>query len=847
MKTFYPFLILLLIANLGVAQQKIELPFFDDFSDDYENWTTYSVTGDEQWHLSGDDGIDGSKCARFYVTSNPPQANDDWLISPIFNTQSISNIAVTLKYSYDANGVSPEFYYATSYDGNPANTQWIQIDKTFWTNNWGWIDARIEIENPGETFVFAIRYDVSASDSYYFLMDNFKIESFEPVVYETVGSSEHFEFYTNIEGESNYWLEIKDALEEKYQKYCGHWNIPGLDDFMDNNKKTKVYYTEKENITYVGDEILDLKSGFFDRNTYSIFLSPLNSSEKLDYYGNLEGLATNTFAGYAVKHRILRDGWEDYLPPYFIEGFGLYEQGYRPVRDSVISFIQNHPDEMTHDNFLTFKNFSNSSEKDFLVAHYQFLLLFQGYKEIYWFHGNFASTEIHFFYYFYTAPDDIQIQNYDSSENFDIYCSSRDTMFIDSMKVWLERTRQFYVDSFQMEINVRYPLLVMYDEKTGMDLTGYEDFNGGSGSICISPINFWGSIDDGYDWLLYHEFGHIFNSLMYNKFPSGFYHEGMANFSGYKCAGIGEHLDDRWKIDYVFNYYQNKYHREPTLEEFITNPDAGETGLEYGIDCYFFGFEFIRFLQKNEGYLKIKEFFNKGLDFDVFHLTYDEIETGYINYLKYLRSIADHNEPHLITNTGLTLERGSSSIINTINLDATDQEVADNELYFKIRTKPSNGHIEKVGNPGISIVKFTLLDLKQDNIKYVNDNNTATSDFFIFTLTDETFFLDNYRFNINLTTPTAISGFDNANTNALLIYPNPTTSESIIYFQTKTSEKVNLAIFDIQGRKICTLLDEKRNAGKQTIPIKNTFPASGIYFCKLATSEGISVLKFVVK
>ena len=198
MKTFYPFLIILLIVNLANAQQNTELPFYDDFSNDYENWTTYSVTGDDQWHISGDDGIDGGKCARFYTTSNPPQANDDWLISPIFNTQSISNIAVTFKYSYDANGVSPEFYYASSYDGNPANTQWIQIDKTFWTNNWGWIDARIEIENPGESFVFSIRYNVSASDSYYFLMDNFKIESFEPVIYKMVGSSEHFEFYTNI-------------------------------------------------------------------------------------------------------------------------------------------------------------------------------------------------------------------------------------------------------------------------------------------------------------------------------------------------------------------------------------------------------------------------------------------------------------------------------------------------------------------------------------------------------------------------------------------------------------------------------------------------------------------------
>jgi hypothetical protein len=79
------------------------------------------------------------------------------------------------------------------------------------------------------------------------------------------------------------------------------------------------------------------------------------------------------------------------------------------------------------------------------------------------------------------------------------------------------------------------------------------------------------------------------------------------------------------------------------------------------------------------------------------------------------------------------------------------------------------------------------------------------------------------------------------------ISPNPITNESEISFQTKSTGNVTLSVFDLQGRKITTLLDENRNAGKQTVPIKNTIPASGIYFCKLVTRDGISVLKFVVK
>lgn len=78
------------------------------------------------------------------------------------------------------------------------------------------------------------------------------------------------------------------------------------------------------------------------------------------------------------------------------------------------------------------------------------------------------------------------------------------------------------------------------------------------------------------------------------------------------------------------------------------------------------------------------------------------------------------------------------------------------------------------------------------------------------------------------------------------IYPNPITSESIISFQTKTNDKVNLAVYDIQGRKICTLLNEIRNFGYHTVPVENIFTAGGVYLCKLTTSEGVSTLKLIV-
>ena len=156
--------------SLAFAQEKKALPFFDDFSNDYVNWTSTSLAGGDLWHISGDDGIDGSKCARFYVTSNPPNANDDYLISPVFNNSDNKSIAITFKFLYHGDGLIPEFYYSNSFVGDLSKSTWTNIDNSFWKNEWGWNDARIEIENPDTSFVFAIRYQSTTANSNYILI-----------------------------------------------------------------------------------------------------------------------------------------------------------------------------------------------------------------------------------------------------------------------------------------------------------------------------------------------------------------------------------------------------------------------------------------------------------------------------------------------------------------------------------------------------------------------------------------------------------------------------------------------------------------------------------------------------
>jgi len=71
-------------------------------------------------------------------------------------------------------------------------------------------------------------------------------------------------------------------------------------------------------------------------------------------------------------------------------------------------------------------------------------------------------------------------------------------------------------------------------------------------------------------------------------------------------------------------------------------------------------------------------------------------------------------------------------------------------------------------------------------------------------------------------------------------YPNPFNPKTIIKFQIKESGFVTLRVYDILGKEIATLVNEKLNAGEYEIPFSinlfsNNQKPSGIYFYKLET------------
>ena len=77
-------------------------------------------------------------------------------------------------------------------------------------------------------------------------------------------------------------------------------------------------------------------------------------------------------------------------------------------------------------------------------------------------------------------------------------------------------------------------------------------------------------------------------------------------------------------------------------------------------------------------------------------------------------------------------------------------------------------------------------------------------------------------------------------------YPNPFNPSTTIRFDLNKSYNVKLIIFDIQGKEIATLVNEKLNPGIYKVDWNASAYPSGVYFYKLTTNDYSDVKKMIL-
>jgi len=77
-------------------------------------------------------------------------------------------------------------------------------------------------------------------------------------------------------------------------------------------------------------------------------------------------------------------------------------------------------------------------------------------------------------------------------------------------------------------------------------------------------------------------------------------------------------------------------------------------------------------------------------------------------------------------------------------------------------------------------------------------------------------------------------------------YPNPFNPKTIIRYDVPKTSFVKLTIYDVIGREVATIVNEKKEPGRYDAEWDATNYASGVYFCKMETDIFTDIKKMVL-
>jgi len=123
------------IENIVIVNQ-------ENFDAGLGTWTQYSVVGDQEWYQ---DEFSGKTYAKMSGYDGAPFDNEDWLISPMLNLESLDSAFFSFESAFNYDGPHIELYISNDYDGsgNPNDFSWTNIsDMVVWSDgNWNFVES----------------------------------------------------------------------------------------------------------------------------------------------------------------------------------------------------------------------------------------------------------------------------------------------------------------------------------------------------------------------------------------------------------------------------------------------------------------------------------------------------------------------------------------------------------------------------------------------------------------------------------------------------------------------------------------------------------------------------------
>ncbi|XP_077670579.1 LOW QUALITY PROTEIN: FRAS1-related extracellular matrix protein 3 [Eretmochelys imbricata] len=94
------------------------------------------------------------------------------------------------------------------------------------------------------------------------------------------------------------------------------------------------------------------------------------------------------------------------------------------------------------------------------------------------------------------------------------------------------------------------------------------------------------------------------------------------------------------------------------------------------------------------------------------------------------------NQPPQITNMGFTVLEGSSFLLTTSQLDATDQDTDTDQIVFILNQAPQHGHLRYLEGLMVQGESFLLDDIASGRISYQHNGDESTNDFYQLEVSD---------------------------------------------------------------------------------------------------------------
>lgn len=161
------------------TEERCPVLFQDGFSNGFNKWTTYNVTGTEVWTIDPQYGNPLS-CAKISGYTSGNHVNEDWLITQAIDlSQVIGSVMFSFQSARGYTGNNLVVAVSTNYDGlgNPNSFTWTTLSPVLGTS-WTYVDSgNMNLSGYiGQTIYIAFKYTSTTSGAATYELDNVKVQ-----------------------------------------------------------------------------------------------------------------------------------------------------------------------------------------------------------------------------------------------------------------------------------------------------------------------------------------------------------------------------------------------------------------------------------------------------------------------------------------------------------------------------------------------------------------------------------------------------------------------------------------------------------------------------------------------